>query len=216
MAPTLYMIASSPPVRAVLMTSKSIGLNLDLKQLDLSKGEHKTPEFLKLNPQHTVPTLVDDDGFVIWDSHAIMPYLLSKYGKDDSLYPKDPQKRAIVDQRLHFESGVVFASAVKILYPIIYQGKKTIDQKDLDVVAEIYSLVEVFLQGKRWIAGDSVTIADYSLIASVTSLDVLHKIDPSKCPNLTAWLKRAETLPVYDANKVGLEAFAAFITSLLA
>jgi hypothetical protein len=41
-------------------------------------------------------------------SHAINAYLVNKYAKDDSLYPKDPQKRAIVDQRLHFDSGVLF------------------------------------------------------------------------------------------------------------
>lgn len=61
----------------------------------------------QLNPQHTVPTL-DDNGIVLWDSHAINVYLVTKYGKDDSLYPKDFFKRAIVDQRLHFDSGVAY------------------------------------------------------------------------------------------------------------
>lgn len=68
-----------------------------------------------MNPQHTIPTLVDDDGFVLWDSHAIMPYLVSKYGKDDSLYPKDLKKRAVIDQRLHFDSNVLFLSGAKII-----------------------------------------------------------------------------------------------------
>jgi glutathione S-transferase len=52
---------------------------------------------------------------VLWDSHAIMSYLVSKSSKDDSLYPKDLKKRALVDQRLHFDSGVAFALALKIL-----------------------------------------------------------------------------------------------------
>lgn len=59
-----------------------------------------------MNPQHTVPTL-DDEGFILWDSHAIMPYLVAKYGKEKSLYPEDLQKRAIIDQRLHFDSNVL-------------------------------------------------------------------------------------------------------------
>jgi glutathione S-transferase len=63
-----------------------------------------------MNPQHTVPTLVDDDGFTIWDSPAFLFYLVAKSAKHDSLYPKDLKKRAIIDQRLHFESGVVFAT----------------------------------------------------------------------------------------------------------
>lgn len=61
-----------------------------------------------MNPQHTIPTLVDDD-FIIWDSHAIAGYLVGKYSSDDdSLYPKEPKKRALVDQRLHFDSGILF------------------------------------------------------------------------------------------------------------
>lgn len=61
-----------------------------------------------MNPQHTIPTFVDDDGSVVWDSHAIMTYIVSKYAKDDSVYPEDIKKRAIVNQRLFFESGVIF------------------------------------------------------------------------------------------------------------
>lgn len=72
-----------------------------------------------MNPQHTVPTLVDDDGFVIWDSHAINAYLANKYGKNDSLYPKDPKRRAVVDQRLHFDSNILFPRGVVIVVSII-------------------------------------------------------------------------------------------------
>jgi glutathione S-transferase len=61
-----------------------------------------------------VPTLVDDDGFTLSDSHAIMIYLLSKYAKSDNLYPKDLKKRALVDQRLHFDSGIAYARVLPI------------------------------------------------------------------------------------------------------
>lgn len=60
-----------------------------------------------------MPTL-DDDGYYLWDSHAITAYLVGKYGKDDSLYPKDLKKRGTVDQRLHFDSGVLFPRLLKI------------------------------------------------------------------------------------------------------
>ncbi|KAF4531265.1 hypothetical protein B566_EDAN019338 [Ephemera danica] len=71
-----------------------------------------------MNPQHTVPTL-DDNGFYIWDSHAINAYLVTKYGKNDSLYPRDPQKRAIIDQRLHFDSGILFPLSGQIFVSIL-------------------------------------------------------------------------------------------------
>jgi glutathione S-transferase len=216
MAPTLYMLWPSPPARAVLMTAKSLNLDLDLKEVDTTKGENKTPEFIKINPQHTVPTLVDEDGFVLWDSHAIMTYLVSKYSKDDSLYPKDLKKRALVDQRLHFDNGVAFALTLKILRPIIYHGvKKGVGQEEKDAIEEVYAFVEAFLEGRQWIAGDSVTVADYSLISTITTLNVLVKVDASKYSRVAAWLQRAETLPEYELNKKGLDLFVALLKSRL-
>lgn len=60
-----------------------------------------------MNPEQTVPTLVDDN-YILWDSHAIIPYLVGKYGNNASLYPKDLKIRATVDQRLHFDNGTLF------------------------------------------------------------------------------------------------------------
>lgn len=124
MAPTLYMLHASPPCRAVLMTAKALGVDLDEKGIYFFKDENVKTEFckvstrkfiqkapilcFKLNPQHTIPTFIDEDGFVFWDSHAIMAYLVAKYAKDDSLYPEDIRKRAIVNQRLFYDSSVIF------------------------------------------------------------------------------------------------------------
>lgn len=89
------------------MLAKALGVQLNLKALNLQAKEHLTPEFLKLNPQHTIPTLVDNN-FAIWESRAILGYLVEKYAKNDSLYPKDPQKRAVVNQRLYFDMGTLY------------------------------------------------------------------------------------------------------------
>lgn len=70
---------------------------------------YKFYRHLQLNPQHTIPTLTDGD-YVVWDSHAIIAYLVNKYAKDDSFYPKDPQKRGTVDNRLHYNNSVFFNS----------------------------------------------------------------------------------------------------------
>lgn len=75
--------------------------------MNLETGEHLSEAYLKINPQHTIPTL-NDNGIILWGSHSIVTYLVSKYGKDDSLYPKDLVTRARVDQCLHFDNGVLF------------------------------------------------------------------------------------------------------------
>lgn len=74
--------------------------------MDLMKGEQLSEEFIKINPQHVIPTLVDD-GKSIWESAAINTYLVGKYASDDSLYPKDLYQRAVVDQRLFYNCTVL-------------------------------------------------------------------------------------------------------------
>lgn len=105
--PILYTDDSCPPCIAVQMTAKHIGLELEKRHLNLVGWDHMKADFLKVNPQHMVPTLVDGDN-VFWDSHAIMMYLATKYG-GESLYPEDLDVRTKIQQHLHFDSGVLFA-----------------------------------------------------------------------------------------------------------
>lgn len=115
--PILYGYDISPPVRAVLLTANAIGLDFEYREVNIMAGAHLSEEYLKKNPQHTIPML-EDDGKCIWDSHAIAVYLIEKYGDDKFLYPKDLYKRAIIDQRLHFDSGVLFPTLRRIVVSI--------------------------------------------------------------------------------------------------
>nr|XP_967147.1 PREDICTED: glutathione S-transferase 1-1 [Tribolium castaneum] len=203
MAPTLYMFQASSNVRAVLITAKAIDLKFNEKEIDFLHQDHLKPEYLQLNPQHTIPTLVDDD-FILWDSHAIMIYLVSKYAKNDALYPADLKKRAVIHQRLHFESGVLAVQMRNFAFAVLYEDKTTIDQKDKDAIQESYAIMETFLEGKNWMAGDSVTIADYSLVATVSTLNAFVSIDTEKYQKLAKWVQRCESLPEYQVNRKGL------------
>lgn len=81
------------------------------------EGEHKSEEFLQINPQHTVPTVVDD-GFVMAESRAINAYLVDAHKPDDTTYPADPKARFIIDHRLFFDASVFSARMVDAIVSI--------------------------------------------------------------------------------------------------
>lgn len=98
----------SPPSRAALLTIRNLNLDVEVKNVNLLAGEHLSPEFLKLNPVHQVPVLVEDDGFVLTQSRAIMIYLVNSRRLGSALYPQESRKRAVIDQRLYYDATVVF------------------------------------------------------------------------------------------------------------
>ncbi|KAG8306137.1 hypothetical protein J6590_054266 [Homalodisca vitripennis] len=187
----LYYMGRSPPTRSVDLVLHALNLAVEYKTINLVAREHLTPEFLKLNPLHTIP-LIDDNGFILWESRAIMTYLVSKYGKDDSLYPKDLQQRAIVDQRLHYSNDVFYISKLAAR-ELLYHKKKSIPAELLVKIREVQENVEKLLRGHEFMAGDSLTLADYSY---VTLMDVLETVSPTenRCPLTSAWFLRCKTV----------------------
>ncbi|XP_058451141.1 glutathione S-transferase 1-like [Malaya genurostris] len=198
----LYTLHVSPPCRAVELTAKALGIDLDQQIVNLLAGDHLTPEYLKMNPQHTIPML-DDNGIIISESHAIMIYLVSKYGKDDSLYPKDLVKQAKVHSILHFESGVLFARMRFLFEPIIFGGNSEIPAEKKENIQKAYKLLEDTLVDD-YVAGNSLTIADFSCVSSFTSLMGVIPVEKSTYPKIYAWLDRLKQLPYYEeANGSG-------------
>ncbi|CAK1579732.1 unnamed protein product [Parnassius mnemosyne] len=105
-----YYMMGSPPCSTVTMTIAALGIESEIKyhSVDCMADEHLKPEYIKMNPQHTVPT-IEDDGFVLCESRAISRYLVNKYGKGSALYPEDVQARAVIDQRLDFDLGTLYS-----------------------------------------------------------------------------------------------------------
>ncbi|XP_013101454.1 glutathione S-transferase 1-1 [Stomoxys calcitrans] len=180
-----YYQPGSTPCRAVLMTAAALGIELNKKLLDVQGGENKTPEFLKLNPQHTIPTLVDGD-FSIWESRAIMTYLVEQYGKDDdSLYPKCPKKRAIINQRLYFDMGTLYKSIAEYYLPQMMK-KEAPNAEAYKKLETAFELLNTFLEGEKFVAGNDLTLADLAMFAMVSSL-VAIGFDVSKYANVSKW-----------------------------
>lgn len=102
----------------------------------------------QINPQHTVPTLVDD-GFALWESRAIMVYLVEKYGKTASLYPSDPKARAVVNQRLYFDLGTLYQRLADYYYPQIF-AKAPANPDNLKKLEDAVGFLNTFLEGQTY------------------------------------------------------------------
>ncbi|XP_032680526.1 glutathione S-transferase 1-like [Odontomachus brunneus] len=206
----LYQIPGSAPCRAVRLAAAAVGVDLNLKMTNIMAGDHMKPEFLKMNPQHTIPTM-DDNGFYLWESRAIMAYFVNKYAKDDSLYPKDPVKRAVVDQRLYFDLGSLYQSFAEYYYPYIFTGVKQ-DQAKFDKIVNTMSFFNKFLENEKYAAGKTLTIADLTLAVTVSNIKLME-FDMSKYGNVSKWLARIEAeAPKYkEIQDEGLKAFKEFV-----
>uniref|UniRef100_A0A1B6H460 Uncharacterized protein n=1 Tax=Cuerna arida TaxID=1464854 RepID=A0A1B6H460_9HEMI len=198
----LHYLSLSPPARTVDLVIHALGLAAEYKVVDTLNKEQFKPEFLKLNPLHTIPVIVDD-GFVLWESHAIITYLVSKYGKDDSLYPKDLKKRAIVDQRLHYSNDVFYVLR-RITRKILLGQLKVLSDDYIHRVRELQMNMEKLLEGNKFMAGDTLTLADYSYITLVDVLEVFQPME-NKFPHIKAWEARCKaSMKSFDyVNKKG-------------
>ncbi|XP_049876687.1 glutathione S-transferase 1-like [Pectinophora gossypiella] len=201
----LYHFPVSGPSRGALLAVRAIGVPVEIKIVDLFKKEQLQDNFLKINPQHCVPTL-DDGGFVIWESRAIACYLADKYGKDDQLYPKDLKKRAVVDQRLFFDASSLYVKIRAICFPILFLGETEIKQSQKDDLNNTLGFLDQFLSQSKWVAGDNFTIADTSIYSSLSSILAVGW-DISAFTNIQRWVKDCATLPGYEENEEGAKKF---------
>src|SRR5688572_4269652 len=103
--------AVTPNGRKPLIALAELEVPYELRWVDLSKGEQRTPEFLALNPNNKIPVL-EDDGMVLWESGAILLYLAEKFGK---LLPKSPKGRWEAVQYAFFQVGGIGPNAGKLL-----------------------------------------------------------------------------------------------------
>lgn len=143
--------------------------------------------------------MLDDNGKIIWDSHAISAYLVGKYAKDDSLYRKDLYVRARIDQRLHFNSSVLWRNVCDC-NGFIYDGGSEIPADKISRIYKNYDTLEAFLSSDKFLVENLVTIADLCAVNSVTTLQYHAPLNTDKYPKILAWLNRVTKLPYYEEH----------------
>jgi glutathione S-transferase len=196
----IYGIDVSPPVNAVRMCANALGLEYEYIQVNIPEGEHKSEKYLALNPVGKVPA-IDDDGFTVFESAAIMKYLCRK--NDANYYPQDLFRQAIVDQWLSFVCVHIYMALARVLFnkvigpligaPVDEQSLKT----GYEFLARFLPVIEGQLKKTKYLAGDELTIADFALLANVDPAEVIE-LDLSQYPKLNAWRENLRSQDFYQ------------------
>jgi len=212
-----YFMPESPPSRAVEMVARVAGVQLNKHYINLMKKENMKEEFIKLNPLHRVPFIIDGD-LKLSESRAIMAYLVNKYKPDDeNLYPKEPEIRARIDELLYFDIGTLFQSASLLLKPKLFGPVKELDASREESFKEALQYLEKRLgenHAKRFMIGNHLSIADISLAATLSFVDACG-YDISNYHQIVAYFNRMKAaIPDYsEINDEAVENLRKYVES---
>jgi len=194
----LYCNPLSPNVRRVRLTAAVLGIGLEEKVLDFAKGEHKNPEYLALNPNGAVPTLVDGD-FVLTESRAIMQYLAGKK-PESGLMPRDEAARADVTRWQFWDASHFSPQLGTLAFEKLIKGMVGLGEPDSakvnDALVNFRRFAAVLnqrLTSRQYVVGNSLTLADLTLASSLMYAKQTE-VPVSEFPNLEGWLSRITAL----------------------
>ena len=187
---------ATPNGKKVYIMLEEVGLSYEVRPVNLSKGEQMKPEYLAVNPNNKIPTIVDSDGpaghsFKLFESGAILMYLAEKTGK---FLPQDTRKRYEVIQWLMFQMGGVgpmfgqanyfFRLAEKVPYAIERFHKEAL---------RLYKVLDQQLAQKSYLA-DEYSIADIATYPWVWRHDI-HQVKLEEFPNVKRWYDAISARP---------------------
>ncbi|MEM7215140.1 MAG: glutathione S-transferase [Pseudomonadota bacterium] len=160
--------------------------------LDMANGAHKAPEFLKINPFGLVPA-IDDNGYTLPDSNAILTYLVQTYARESHWMPSDPKEAAEVQRWLtiaadNIYSGPCAARLVKLF------GTSHDHAAAVAKAHDLLKIMDTHLSDREWLVSGNITVADvagYSYIAHAPE----GGVDLAPYPKVRSWIERIEAQP---------------------
>jgi glutathione S-transferase len=189
-------------VQKVMWTLAEAGVPYERIDAGGPFGRVDTPEFQAMNPNKLVPVL-DDDGFSLWESNAIVRYLSRKYA-GGTLAPADPHKHAMADQWMEWASTGLYGDIISVIFWGLIRTQAAERNNEAIRVSvkragERLGVLDEQLSGRAYILGDQLTMADIGvgiLMYRYFSLD----IERPALPNVRAWHQRLQGRPAYTAN----------------
>lgn len=175
----------------VLWTLAELELDYQRHSIGTRNGDLETEEYKSLNPNSKIPT-IRDNGFVMWESHAIIRYLARQYGLG-TLYPDDPQKAAMSDQWMTWSTDSFMGAFFPVFWQLVRTEESERNYKKIAEMAkqssEILQILEDHLVKNNFVAGEQFTYGDIPLGVLIHKYFVLDIERPS-LPGIEAWYER--------------------------
>jgi glutathione S-transferase len=188
---------NSVNVKKALWAAEELGLKYERIDAGMQYGVNNTPEYRTMNPTGLVPT-IDDDGFLLWESHAIVRYFAAKHGAG-TLWPTDVRARADADRWMEW-AHTFQASFRNVFWGLVRTPPEKRDMKLIEEAkakcAELLSIPNGALAGRKYFAGDSFTMGDIPLGCHLHLWMRLPMERPAH-PNLTGWFGRLVERPAF-------------------
>jgi len=204
---TIYGRKNSSNVRKVLWLCEDLELQYDRHDYGRGFKSTQSPEYLALNPNAVVPTIVDD-GFVLWESNSILRYLCSKHKRED-LFPADLQKRALVDQWMDWTTGTLTPAIAPFFHWLFVGNEKygapEIQAEALVTASRVFGVLDSQIaKTGSYAAADTITAADFAMGIYVHRWFALDIKRPDLA-NVSAYYARLSERPAYQETivKVG-------------
>jgi glutathione S-transferase len=186
----LYRAAISGHSHRVELFLSLLGLPFEMVEVNVAKGEQKTPEFLAMNPFGQIPVLQDGD-VTLSDSNAILVYLQGQYAPGRWM-PREPLAAAKVQRWLSVAAGPLAYGAAAARVNQLF--KRPTDPQAIARGEALFALMEDALGQSKFLAGGEPTLADLANYAYVARAPE-GKVSLDPYPNVRAWLERIEALP---------------------
>lgn len=198
----LYSNHLSPNCAKVLVAASHLGIPLETQLVKVLEGENRKPEYLQLNPNGKIPTLVDGD-FALWESNAIMRYLAGKK-PNNTAWPNDERLRADISRWQDWELAHWIPACGIHFYEYLIKaalGRGEADLAEVKKAEENFhrfaGVLDTHLAGREYLVGKGLTLADISVgIWLVYTHAARLPID--KYTSVKRWYSRLESLPAWQ------------------
>ena len=188
-------------VQKVMWTVAELGL--EHQRIDASGrfGQLDTPEYGALNPNRLVPVIEDGD-VVVWESNAIVRYLAARYGAD-SLWPADPARRAQADKWMDWTITSLQPDMTVVFWGLVRTLPEQRDMGRIESAAErlgrTFAILDDHLAGRRFVAGDDLTMGDIPVGAACYRYHALP-IKRPPLPDLESWYARLQDREAFRSH----------------